>query len=124
MVVRTRFAYDGFGQLFMSPLGMGPGVSWIDVGADEVVVRLGWGFRAVIPRSAIRQVSARDGSVLSRGAHGWAGRWLVNGAGRKLVTIAIDPPQRAYVTGFPIRLRELTVSAEVPGDLIAALAVQ
>ncbi len=57
----------------------------------------------------------------SRGAHGWRGRWLVNGAGDGLVVIDISPPARARVTGVPVRLRELTVSVEDPDALAAEL---
>jgi hypothetical protein len=55
--------------------------------------------------------------------HGWAGRYLVNGSGRNLVSIGLDPPQRARVIGFPVRVRELTVSVDDPAGLVEALAV-
>lgn len=116
-------SFDLFSKVLMWPLGMGPGVSHVDVGPDEVVARMGWGFHAVVPRSSIRAVERRQGFVLSRGVHGWRGRWLVNGSTRGLVTITIDPAVRARVVGFPVRLRELIVSMEQPDALVEALTV-
>ena len=91
--MRFDFHYGSIMGPFMSVLGMGPRFSHIDVDDSEVRVQLGWG-----------------------------GRWLVNGAGSRLVQISIDPVGRGRVIGFPVRLRELTVSAEHPTELAAALA--
>ena len=57
----------------------------------------------------------------SRGVHGWAGRWLVNGSGKGLVSLELKPEQRARVLGVPVRLRELIVSVEDPAALIRSL---
>jgi len=120
--VRFDFHYGSIMGPFMSVLGMGPRFSHIDVDDSEVRVQLGWGFRATVPRSSITGVTLPTKGVISRGAHGWGGRWLVNGAGSRLVQISIDPVGRGRVIGFPVRLRELTVSAEHPTELAAALA--
>jgi len=53
--------------------------------------------------------------------HGFAGRWLVNGSGRGILTLDLKPAQRGYVMGFPVRLRELQVSLERPEDVSAML---
>jgi hypothetical protein len=58
---------------------------------------------------------------LTRGVHGWAGRWLVNGAGDGIVVLNLDPLQRGYVMGFPVKLRELRVSVDDPSALATAL---
>jgi hypothetical protein len=94
----------------------------VDVTDTDVVVHMGWWFAATFPRSSITGVVRRPGSVISRGVHGWSGRWLVNGAGAGLVVVTIDPPASARVTGVPVRLRELTVSAQDPDQLVAALS--
>lgn len=106
---------------FMGLLGLGPRFSGIDIDTSTVRVRLGWGFRTRIPRTSITSVSLPSGRVISRGAHGFLGRWLVNGAGSGLVTIGIEPRVRAWVAGVPIRLRELTVSVDDPAGLAALL---
>ncbi|MGB8858366.1 MAG: hypothetical protein WCC60_03875 [Ilumatobacteraceae bacterium] len=116
--------YDGPSGVLIRALGMGPHWSGVVLDESELRVRLGWGFRARIPRSSITTATRNTGRYFSRGAHGWRGRWLVNGAGRGLVTITIDPHARAYTMGFPLRLRELTISLEAPDELIEALAVR
>ena len=99
-----------------------PAASWLDVGEREVEVRMGYAFRARFPRSAVRTADRRRRRILaSRGVHGFAGRWLVNGSAEGLVTVELGPAQRARVLGFPVRLRELVVSVDQPAELIAAL---
>jgi hypothetical protein len=83
---------------------------------------MGWGFRATFDRARVSGASPLGKRVpLTRGVHGWAGRWLVNGAGDGILVVALEPAQRAYVMGFPVRLRELRVSVEDPSALAAAL---
>ncbi len=108
---------------WFKPLGavFGGAHGAVEVGSDEVKVRFGAMFRASIPRSAIRGAQAATGPTLGWGAHGWRGRWLVNGSSQGRVTITIDPTARGFVTGVPVKLRELTVSVDDPDGLIAAL---
>jgi hypothetical protein len=58
---------------------------------------------------------------LTRGVHGWAGRWLVNGTGDGILVIRLERRQRGYVAGFPVKLRELLVSVHDTEGLGAAL---
>ena len=119
--------FDLFSRVLMTPLGLGARRSRIcveggtaDTG-DIVHVQLGWAFRARFPRSAVAAIDRPTRAPISRGAHGWRGRWLVNGAGRPLVDITLEPRQRAWVMGFPVRLVHLIVSVDDPDGLIAAL---
>lgn len=114
--------FDTLGTVIMTPLGLGRRRSHVEVLDDTVEVRLGWGFTASIPRSSIRTASRLPRTFISRGAHGWRGRWLVNGAGNGLVTLTIDPPARARVTGVKVQLRELILSMETPEGLVSALS--
>ena len=78
-----------------------------------------------LPRSCIARASVTGERVrLTRGVHGWAGRWLVNGAGDGILALDLEPRQRARVMGFPVSLRQLQVSVEDPHALAAALAAQ
>jgi hypothetical protein len=113
--------YDALGAGVMTPLGAGRKHSRVTLTDDELTVRQSWAFRATVPRRAITGATKLERTFVSRGAHGWAGRWLVNGAGDGLVSITIDPPARAHVTGIPVTLRELIVSVEDPDALVAAL---
>ena len=102
-------------------LGITPAHAYLDVAPDLVRVRMGWAFRADVPRASIRAVR-RVRNALSIGVHGWRGHWLVNGASGPLVAIAIEPSAPARVMGVPIRLRELIASVEDPDAVIAALS--
>jgi len=122
MVASRRFAIRyGLFRPLLSALGAGPRWSHVDVDAEEVRVRMGWSFRANVPRSSVTGVAPYTGLVLGIGVHGWRGRWLVNGAARGLVTISVDPAARAWVLGLPVKLRALCVSLEEPEQLMAAL---
>ncbi len=75
-------------------------------------MQMGWAFRSTFPRSAIRAISRLGSRPISRGVHGWRGRWLVNGSGDEILVLDLEPGQRATVIGFPVRLRQLMVSLE------------
>ena len=103
-------------------LGASPARDFVAVDALRVQVRLGWLFRADIARRALSGASLHRDVFGSWGAHGWRGRWLVNGSSRGIVEIDLDPAQRAYLLGvWPITLRVLFVSLEDPDGLLAAL---
>ena len=105
----------------LSALALGPRFSFAEVGEERLTVRMGWAFYASVPRSAVRSPERSEGPVGGIGVHGWRGRWLVNGAASGLVTITFEPVQRAWVMGFPTKLRELRLSLEDPDGLIALL---
>jgi hypothetical protein len=58
---------------------------------------------------------------VSRGVHGFGGRWLVNGAGDGVLDLRFEPPQKGHVIGWPVTLRQLLVSVDDPNALAAAL---
>ncbi len=123
MIAGGRFPirFDAAYGLLSRALLIPPSDSFVELDGDEVRVRMAWAFQARFPRSAVRS-AARDGrKPLSRGAHGWAGRWLVNGSADGMVRIDLAPDQPGRVAGFPIRVRELLVSVEDPARLVAAL---
>jgi hypothetical protein len=104
------------------PLGAPRSADVVMVGATEVEVRLGWMFRARIERDAIVAVARTEPMRWGWGAHGWNGRWLVNGSSHDIVELTIDPRQPARLLGrWPLRLRTLWVSLEDPDGFMAAL---
>ena len=123
MHVRDEFAikYGAF-RLLLSVLGLGPRFSRVVVGADRLIVKMGWGFSADVPRSAIASAQRSRGPVGGIGVHGWRGRWLVNGAASGLVIIRFDPRQRARVMGLPVALVDLYMSLEEPDRFVAKIA--
>jgi hypothetical protein len=119
--VDFSFRYDWFSRVLLGLLGAGPRWSRVVVRSDDIVVRMGVFFSAVIPLSQVLGAKQVKRWTLNRGVHGLGGRWLVNGAGQGLVEITIDPRVRASVMGFGVRLRALTVSVEDPDGLVRAL---
>jgi hypothetical protein len=105
----------------MALIGITPRTSWVDVGTDTLTVQLSWAFRLRATRRAVRSVAPDHGRVGGWGAHGWRGRWLVNGSSQGLVRIEFDAPFRAFVMGFPVRVHTLRVSVVDPDGLCAAL---
>jgi hypothetical protein len=120
---RQRFPirFSKVSAVLMRVVGMSPARSYVELDGDVVRVRAGLAFRADIPRASIGAVQPRPYVWTAYGVHGWRGRWIVNGSGHNVVSIAIDPPARARVLGVPVKLRDLWVSLAEPDRLQAAL---
>ena len=109
-------------SLLSRALFMSPSDSYVELDGAEVSVRMAWGFRARFPRSAVVSTAPFEQRTFSRGVHGFAGRWLVNGSGDGILAVELAPVQRAYVMGFPVKLKQLLVSVEDRAGLAKALA--
>jgi hypothetical protein len=120
---RFPIRYSPANATLLTLLGLAPKRSFVDLDDGTMRVKLGWGFSARIPQE--RVVAARPVPPVrfTIGAHGWRGRWLVNGARDGLVEIDLAEPVRAFTLGFPIRLRQLVVSMEDPDAFLEALGV-
>jgi hypothetical protein len=103
-------------------LGMGPGFSGVELDGDTMHVRMGWAFRARVPRSSITGAEAVTGTVGGVGVHGWRGRWLVNGSMERIVGVDIEPSARAVAVGIPVHVHYLALSLEDPEGFLAAVA--
>ncbi len=113
--------FDSWYGIVSGAMLLPPANSYVEVDDEAVRVRMGWAFRAHFPRTAVASATEAHERPLSRGVHGFAGRWLVNGSARGILTIDLMPVQRGYVMGFPVRLRRLMVSVADPAALAAAL---
>lgn len=99
-----------------------PNGCFVELNADSVRVRMDWAFRAAFPRNSVsRAVRGIEGIVLGVGIHGFAGRWLLNGSLHGLVSLHLQPQQRAHVFGIPVKLRELQLSLDDPEAFLAAV---
>lgn len=116
---RFPVTFDSWYRVLSTVLGLPPSSAYVQLTGDDVEVRMGWAFRSRFPRSAVSSASALDIRPISRGVHGFGGRWLVNGSGRGILRVELSPAQRGYVMGIPIRLRELLLSV---GDVSAVAA--
>lgn len=121
MAQRIPIRFDKAYGLLSTVLFMPPSSSYVEVDKGSAQVRMGPSFHACFPLTAVGAMRERTEFTLSRGVHGWAGRWLVNGSGKGLVSIELRPEQGARVLGVPVRLRELIVSVDDPGMLMKAL---
>lgn len=119
--LRIPIRFDAWYRVLSSAVLLLPSQAFVELGAEDVSVHMGWGFRARFPRSAIARAKASDLRPISRGVHGFAGRWLVNGSGDRILSLELEPRQRAWVMGFPVSLRELLVSVDDPEALARRL---
>lgn len=123
MSTRFDFRYGRL-QALATVTGTGDNQSWVEVGDDEVRVRMGWAFRATIPRPSIVDAEPEDMvGWVGIGVHGFRGRWQVNGALGAGVRLDISPSVQARVSGVPVRLEHLRVGVEDPAGLLAALGL-
>ena len=88
-----------------------PRLSYLRIDGDVVKLRMGWAFRTTFPRRDVTDV-ANHRPVVSIGAHGWKGRWIVNGAHRPIAMIRLSQPVRGRVVGYPVIVREIWVSVD------------
>lgn len=107
-------------RVVLAVLGLSERNSYVDVG-EQVHVRMGWAFRAMVPRSSVLSIGEGHDRVLGWGAHGWRGAWLINGSSSGLVRIEFDPHGGARCIGLAVSLRVLRVSVVDPGGLEQAL---
>lgn len=118
--MQTELRYDRWYLPLAVPVGLGPKRSRLRVDAGTLHVKMGWAFDARVPLASITRAERADDRVLTLGVHYSAGRWLVNGSGKGLVALTIEPPADARAVGRSISLRELWVSVTDPDALIAA----
>ncbi|HEV8628136.1 MAG TPA: hypothetical protein VG034_27180 [Acidimicrobiia bacterium] len=120
---RFPIRFSSFNGVLFRGLLISPSSARVELDDDTIHVRLGWAFAARIPRRLVAKAGLGQPPTLrlTAGAHGWGGRWLVNGSADGIVTMDLGEPVRAFVSGFPIRLKELSVSLEDPEGFLAAL---
>src|SRR5699024_856547 len=120
--VRFPILFGGWYGVLSSLLFMPPSAAYVLVEADEIIVRMSWAFRAGFRRSAVESTFQPDSLTMSRGVHGFRGRWLVNGSGRGILQFNLAPEQRALVLGVPVRLKALLVSVAEPAAVANAVS--
>jgi hypothetical protein len=118
---RFPIRFNAWFKLMSSALLLAPSRSFVEVNDHEVRVQMAWGFQARFPRSAVASAQPVELAPISRGVHGFAGTWLVNGSGDRILEVRLQPKQRAWVMGFPVSLRKLRVSVDDPSALATRL---
>lgn len=97
---RYPIRFENWYRILSSALLLPPSTSYVEVVDDTVTVRMGWAFRARFERSAVVQAERFATEPLSRGVHGFGGRWLVNGAGDGTLAPAQRAEARAWAAGL------------------------
>ena len=123
-VRRFEMSFSSFMRILTTPILAGPRRCHVTLGADRLSVAMGvggWTFSADVPLSSVGEVARVSGPVWGWGAHGWRGRWLVNGSSRGLVRISIQPAAFGRCLVVPIKVTELTISLEEPDEFVAAI---
>jgi hypothetical protein len=106
-------------------LGGGPAGGRIEVGADELRLRMA-DFKVDVPRASVRRAARSSHQARGTiGVHAKGGSWLANGSADGLVEIGINPPchtGRSLSTLFRrMKVTELIVSLVDPDGFIAAV---
>jgi hypothetical protein len=124
---RTRtfpIKYSKVSRWFFTPLALGARRSKVELTDDELRVRMGWAFRAKIPRRSIRR-AARHGDVWwAIGVHSDLRfkSWLVNGSKKGIVFLDIFPPARGRSGPFRITIERLGLGLEYPDGFLRQLS--
>lgn len=111
-------------KVVMTALLAGPRRCRVELTGDRLKVTMGlagWAFSSSLRRSAIVRAERVRGPVWGWGAHGWRGRWLVNGSSRGLVRVTVEPHGRGRCLVVPVKIRQLTLSLDRPDEFLAAL---
>ena len=74
--------YERWFLPFSVPFGLGPEHSEVRIEDGTLHVRWGREFRTEIPPTSIKDAKPNNDKVHALGAHGWRGRWLVNGSSK------------------------------------------
>ena len=82
-----EFRYDRWCGWILGLFGSGRRFSRVVVDDASIDVRLGIAFRGRVDRSAVTGIRPWHGRVLGWGAHGWRGKWLVNGSSKDIVDL-------------------------------------
>ena len=118
--------YSRLSRFFFVPLLLGERHADVSLTGAELRVRMGWAFRATIPRSSIRRAARHRDVPWAVGVHVLDVRlrtWLVNGSRTGIVFLDLDPPARGRTGPFPIRIQRLGLGLEDPDAFVRDLGL-
>jgi hypothetical protein len=103
-------------------IGATPSRAYVELGADTVLLRLGF-FRYRIPRRLIASASETRGSWgWGIGVHSDFFHWLtVNGSIAGMVELRLDPAARFHILGIPVKASRVYTSLQDPAGFVRAL---
>jgi hypothetical protein len=124
---RTRtfpIKYSKVSRWFFTPLALGARHAKVELTDDELRVRMGWAFRAKIPRRSIRRAARHHDVWWAIGVHSDLRfkSWLVNGSKKGIVFLDIFPPARGHAGPFPITIERLGLGLEYADGFLRELS--
>lgn len=115
--------YSKASRWLMAPLLLGARHARVELSEYELQVRMGWAFRARIPRRSIRRAAIHREVVWAVGVHSDLRfkSWLVNGAMKGVVFLDLLPPAKGRFAVFPITIERLGLGLEDPDAFLRSL---
>ena len=116
--------YSRLSRWFFVPLLLGERHADVTLTETELRVRMGWAFRATIPRASIRRAAHHRDVPWAVGVHVLDVRfrtWLVNGSREGIVFLDLDPPARGRTGPIPITIERLGLGLEDPQAFLREL---
>lgn len=122
--MRYEISYNAPSRILMTPLGIGPDKSWIEVDDTSIRAKLGWSGTVTIARTSIASVERVDNIPwwLGYGLHGgFRGMWALNGSNSGAVKLTLNIPASGKVMGIPIHAQTVYFSLEEPEAFVSNL---
>jgi hypothetical protein len=109
----------------MAPLWLGARHAKVELSEDDLRIRMGWAFRATIPRRSIRRAALHRDVVWAIGVHSDLRfkSWLVNGSMKGVVFLDLLPPAKGRFGPFRITIERLGLGLEDPDAFLRYLGV-
>jgi hypothetical protein len=117
--------YSPLSRVMFAALLLGERRAEVELTDDVLRVRMGWAFRAEIPRASIRRAARHRDAWRAIGVHSDLRfrSWLVNGSTKGIVFLDIDPPARGRTGPFPITIGRLGLGLEDPDTFLRDLGL-
>ncbi|MBA3737241.1 MAG: hypothetical protein H0W97_01595 [Actinobacteria bacterium] len=115
--------YSKLSRLFFAPLRLGAWHAKVELTDDALRVRMGWAFRARIPRRSIRRAALHRDVWWAIGVHSDRRfkSWLVNGSSKGIVFLDLLPPAKGRAGPFAVTIERLGLGLEDPEGFLREL---
>ena len=117
--------YSRLSRWFFAPLLLGARHTKVELTEDTLRIRMGWAFRAQIPRRSVRRAALHRDVWWAIGVHSDLRfkTWLVNGSSKGIVFLDILPPAKGRMGPFRITIERLGLGLEDPDGFVRELGV-
>ncbi len=117
--------YSKVSRWLFAPLFLGARHAKVELADDTLQARMGWAFRASIPRRSIRRAALHRDVWWAIGVHSdlRLKTWLVNGSSKGIVFLDLLPSARGRLGPFPITIERLGLGLEDPDGFLRELGL-